>query len=119
MNTTDDSTEEKKEKRRLRTVAFWCAIIAVIGATLVFSFAIWLITHRFAPWQDVLEKHFSAIIGLPGAAALAFALVVFLRQTDGPLEFEAPGFKVKGAAGQVLMWAICFLAIAGAIKWLW
>jgi hypothetical protein len=50
---------------------------------------------------------------------VAFAIVVFLRQTDGPIEFEGLGFKFKGAAGQVVMWVISFSAIAGAIKLVW
>ena len=78
-----------------------------------------LVTTHLHNWEKVLEEHFAAIIGLPGAAAAAFVLVVFLRQTEGPIEFEGLGFKLKGAAGQILMWVICFLALAGAIKLLW
>jgi hypothetical protein len=68
---------------------------------------------------EILKDHWSAIIGLPASAAVSFILVVFLRQTDGPIEFEGLGFKFKGAAGQVAMWVVCFLAFAGTIKLLW
>jgi hypothetical protein len=67
----------------------------------------------------LLRDHFAAIVGLPGAVMVAFALVVFLRQTDGPVEFEGLGFKFKGASGQVIMWAVCFLSMAVAIKMCW
>jgi hypothetical protein len=67
----------------------------------------------------LLRDHFAAIAGLPGAVMVAFALVVFLRQTDGPVEFEGLGFKFKGASGQVIMWAVCFLSMAVAIKMCW
>jgi hypothetical protein len=39
---------------------------------------------------------------LPIGATLAFVIVSFLRQIDGPIEFERLGFKFKGAAGQVV-----------------
>jgi hypothetical protein len=109
-----DEPLERVERR----AAFWFAVLAVIAAALIFAFAVLVSTH-LQNWEKVLEEHFAAIIGLPGAAAAAFVLVVFLRQTEGPIEFEGLGFKLKGAAGQILMWVICFLAIAGAIKLLW
>ena len=108
---TDDSLRSR--------AAFWFAVVAVVGAVLIYGWTILLIIQRFTPWQTVLEKQFAAIVGLPGAAAAAFVLVIFLRQTEGPIEFEAPGFKIKGAAGQLFIWVICFLSMAGAIKWLW
>jgi hypothetical protein len=67
----------------------------------------------------VVTDHLAAVIGIQAAAVTAFVIVVFLQQTAGPVEFNALGFKFKGAAGQVVMWVICFLAIAGAIKLLW
>jgi hypothetical protein len=91
----------------------------VLAAAVIFGFAIWVISREFWDWQSVLKDHFAAIIGLPGAAGVAFVLVIFLRQTEGPIEFEGLGFKFKGAAGQVVLWVLCFLAIAGAIKLLW
>jgi hypothetical protein len=113
------SPEALPESRRLRNATFWLAIVAVLAAGLVFTFTIFVIATQFIYWQVVLRDHFAAIIGLPGAAAVAFVIVVFLRQTDGPVEFEGLGFKFKGAAGQVVMWVLCFLAIAVAIKAVW
>jgi hypothetical protein len=103
----------------IRLVAFWLALLGVLGGGFVFAFTIYIIAMEFAPWQKILEEHFAALVGLPFAAGVAFVLVVFLRQTDGPIEFESLGLKFKGAAGQVIMWAVCFLAMAGAIKWVW
>jgi hypothetical protein len=107
------------EDRRIRSVTFWFAIAAAICGGFVFLYTIYVVAVGFTYWEMVLRDHFAALIGLPAAAALAFALVVFLRQTDGPIEFEGLGFKFKGAAGQVAMWIACFLAIAGAIKLCW
>jgi hypothetical protein len=107
------------DQQRLRVATFWLAILAVICAGCVFAFTIYVIATQFIYWQEILKLHFAAIVGLPGAAAVAFVIVVFLRQTDGPVEFEGLGFKFKGAAGQVVMWVLCFLAIAIAIKAVW
>ena len=59
------------------------------------------------------------VIGLPAAAAGAFLVVMLLRNTEGPLEFEGLGFKFKGASGPVILWALCFLVIASVIRMLW
>ncbi len=69
---------------------------------------------------ELIVKNFAAIVGLPLAAIGSFIVVVFLEHTtDGPLEFEGFGFKFKGASGPVVLWVLCFLAIAGMIKLLW
>ena len=112
-------TRENAAERQIRKTAFWLATSAVLAVAAVFGFTIIVIAREFIYWQEVLRDHFAAIIGLPGAAAVAFALVVFLRQTDGPIEFEGLGLKFKGAAGQLLMWVVCFLSMAAAIKLCW
>ena len=100
-------------------MTFWLALGAAVGGSTLFAYVVYVVAVQFVPWQATLEKHFAAIIGLPCAAIVAFAIVVFLRQTEGPIEFEAVGFKFKGASGQVAMWIACFLAIALAIWLLW
>lgn len=114
---SDPILAQDPERSRSSWTAFWLAIVGVTAAIVVFAVA--LLATAFTEWQQILQEHFAAIIGLPGAAAVSFVLVVFLRQTGGPIEFEGLGFKLKGAAGQILMWVICFLSIAGAIKLLW
>jgi hypothetical protein len=113
-----DAFDESHEQYRLRRATFWFAVAAVLASVAIFAVTILIIIVRIQPWP-LVEAHFPAMIGLPGAAVVAFVLVVFLRQTEGPIEFEGLGFKIKGAAGQVIMWVICFLAITGAIKLLW
>ncbi|MBY5397967.1 hypothetical protein HFN01_24445 [Rhizobium leguminosarum] len=112
---------EKPELHEIlrRQASVWFAVITVIGAAVVFIIAVYITTQHFTHWEEVLRDHFAAIIGLPGAAAAAFTIVVLLRQTEGPIEFEGLGFKFKGAAGQVVLWIASFLAIAAAIKWTW
>jgi len=70
-------------------------------------------------WLELALNHFPAVIGLPAAAAASFVVVLLLRNTEGPIEFEGLGFKFKGASGPVVLWVFVFLAIAAAIRMLW
>ena len=67
----------------------------------------------------ILYERFAAVVGIPLAMCAAFVVVAILEQTSGPIEVHAPGFSVKGAAGQVLFWILVFLAIVHAIAVLW
>ncbi|MBW8882521.1 MAG: hypothetical protein JF615_14205 [Asticcacaulis sp.] len=94
-------------------------IATILGAAIIISCAVYIYRISFADWETLFRTHFSVVIGLPCAAAIAFSVVQFLRQTDGPIEFEGLGFKFKGAAGQVVMWVLCFLVIVLGVKALW
>jgi hypothetical protein len=99
-------------------------VIAMIGAVagcLVMSAAIilFLFSVGFEFWKDLVREHFAATMGLTGATIVSFAIVVFLRQTEGPIELEALGMKFKGAAGQVVLWAFCTVVFALCAKLLW
>jgi hypothetical protein len=107
------------DESRKNVIVLGFAVIIGVLAAVVFAWTIWVTIWHFSFWEVILRDHFAAIVGLPGAAAASFAIVVFLRQTDGPIEFEGLGFKFKGASGQVAMWAICFLSITIAIKAVW
>lgn len=89
-----------------------CAIVA--GTILLFLYTIGLVF-----WQDLVKEHFPATLGLIGAAVMSFAVVVFLRQTEGPIEFQALGMKFQGAAGQVVLWAFCVGVLVLCTKLLW
>ena len=64
-------------------------------------------------------EHFPAVVGLPSAAIASLCVVVVLEGTAGPVEFEVPGLKFKGAAGPIVFWVVCFLTITVAIHLLW
>lgn len=74
----------------------------------------------YEPWVlDLAREHFAATVGLPFAALAALCLVILLEINTGKIEMRGLGFEFKGAAGPLIMWIFCFLAIAGAIKMLW
>jgi len=76
--------------------------------------------NRFDPvLSDLVVKNFAAIIGLPFAFIAAFVVVALFRQGETPIQFEAFGLKLSGAAGEIVLWVLCFISIAGAIGFLW
>jgi hypothetical protein len=108
-----------KQARRMQNTAFWGAVAAGLLTIFAVVALFFSVIRHFKQWPDVLAQHFAAVVGLPVAVTVAFVIVSFLRQTDGPIEFEGLGFKFKGAAGQVVMWALCFMSMAAAIHWCW
>ncbi|MGO8503224.1 hypothetical protein AB9F35_17230 [Rhizobium leguminosarum] len=108
--------------RRFRmTVIGFLALTAMIIMCAVFLTLLLIFAgdqFRGTETQLVLDR-FPAVIGLPFAAVFALFLVTFLRQTTGPIEAKLLGMEFKGPSGQVVMWLVCFLGIAAAIKLLW
>jgi len=109
----------KSDGRLASLVAYVFAAFIAIMAAVIFLAAIYDVFFVLPERATILRDHFAAVIGMPVSAAFAFLLVVFLRQTEGPIEFTGLGFDFKGPSGQVAMWVVCFLAIAGALKLLW
>jgi hypothetical protein len=64
-------------------------------------------------------KNFPTIIGMPFAGLTAFIVVAFFRQSETAIEFEAIGIKLKGAAGEIVLWLLCFTVIVAAVRLLW
>jgi hypothetical protein len=89
----------------------------VFGGAFIVGGAASILTNP-AVFQVALD-HFAATVGLPSAALAALCIVVFLESSTGPIEFEGMGFKFKGASGPIVLWAFCFLTMAGTIKLLW
>jgi hypothetical protein len=68
---------------------------------------------------EVLYEHLRAALGIPGSIITAFVVVSVLEQVSGPIELEVIGFKLKGAAGPVVLWIACFFSLILGIKILW
>ena len=67
----------------------------------------------------LVSEHWPALIGTPLSAITAFCVVSLLRVANGPIEFEALGFKFRGASGPVVLWVFCFLAVTCSLFFLW
>jgi hypothetical protein len=70
-------------------------------------------------FRIVVLENFAASVGLPAAAAAALFIVLVLKVTSGPIEFEGLGFRFKGASGPIVLWVMCFLSMVFGIKALW
>ena len=67
----------------------------------------------------VIESHYAATIAVPLSGVSALCVVLALKATTGPIEFEAFGFKFRGASGPLVFWLICFIAMIWAVWLLW
>ena len=114
VNPEEPRTEHDKRNR----LAFFVAC----GATL-FGFALFvalLISEWNNPaWQQIVFDHFQATWGVPIAVVGAATVVAIFRTVEGPIRFEVVGFKFEGASGPIVMWAMVFWSLIGAVKLLW
>jgi hypothetical protein len=104
-----------------RSLVLWVIIAAnVIGLMFVVATWVYLVVYgATALRDDLLAKHFAAVVGLPLAGVGASSLIVFFSHTSGHMEFEVLTIKFKGAAGPLILWCLCFLSIVSSIKLLW
>jgi hypothetical protein len=126
--TADADTSQKRmvitSDARLRRWVTWVGVTGTgfLGAYF-FGFMIYqTIWGESDPtnWLTKLTRtHYAALVGTPMSAVTAFCIVSLLKVTSGPIEFEAIGFKFRGASGPIVLWVFCFLSIAVAFHLLW
>ena len=113
----EPSNWDTKYDRLMRGTGLFGAVVSsVILAFVILHF---IYTSGLGAWKSTIEQHPLGTIGLFGMAIFSFSIVTFLRQTEGPIEFEALGMKFKGAAGQVVLWAFCVVVLSLCAKLLW
>lgn len=124
---TDKDTAELQTRPQhialwLHKMASWAEICFAVffGTFSGVIVALKWIQRNNTPWHNELEKvNYVSMIGLPFAAAAAFALVVFFRQAVGPIKIDFLGLKVVGAGGPLLLWVVCYLALAFSLWLTW
>jgi len=105
---------------RVRRFVDGLAIAAGVG--FIASYLSFLV---YWSWSDrswmlpIIKQHFAATVGGPCSAFAALLIVLLLRYTAGPIEMKGLGFEFKGAAGPVILWLFCFLAMVSGIRMLW
>jgi len=117
MSPPENTSWDDRFSRILRIVAMGGALLAVTVQTAV-SLAFFY-SLGFDPFKQIVRDHFLSTIGLVGYAIASFAVVVFLRNAEGPIEFEIWGLKFKGAAGQVVLWAFCVCVLSLCSRAMW
>jgi hypothetical protein len=111
-------------RREFMRLAFSYLILAVIvvAASLVAILLLYYvlsIEYQRNRLLDFIYSQPAALMGIPAAIGFAIFIVLILRTTEGPIEFELIGVKFRGASGQIVMWIFTFLSIIAAIKLLW
>lgn len=116
---TEISSESPIENDALSRVARWIvvALVLMFVLTAIYFFVFSGVDPRV--FQIVVIQNFAASVGLPAAAGAALFIVLVLKVTTGPIEIQAPGFRLKGASGPILLWVVCFVAITWGIWLLW
>jgi len=109
---TDDRAE------MLRRVIGYTAAVLLLAVALGVFYVLWM--GRIDPvLVCFIATNFAAIVGLPAVCMAALIVVVLFRQSESPIEFEGLGFKFKGPSGEIVLWVLCFVAMAGAVHLLW
>ncbi len=122
---TENQNLRSSSTPRFRQIMQWLIVggASILGFTSISTVLITLFRDGGLSdngWIVVIAReHFAAVVGLPAAAVASMCIVLFLEYSTGPIEFEGLGFKFRGAAGPVVLWVFCFIAITIAIKVLW
>jgi hypothetical protein len=110
------------QHNRLKKLATWVIVFcAGLYALFHFGFIIWHAAHN-TDWliQEIVQKHYAAIIVLPSAGFAALCLVLFLDiRSAQQMKLRALGFEFEGASGPIILWIMSFLACAIGIRLLW
>jgi hypothetical protein len=98
--------------------------LRIVGVLILLFFIAAFLTLVFTDWikpevRSILLEHFRTIVALPAAGVFALLVVSLLQIQSGNVEFDALGFKLKGAAGPILMWIVAYVAIAITIYVNW
>ena len=119
--------ERAQQQRNLRgllgSVFAWLVVVSTASfGFLCIKWLVW-VSAKDQGLREVgghlFRDHFPAIVGLPAISVAAMFLVLILKVTEGPIEFEGLGFRLKGSAGEVVLWLACFLGMAAALRLLW
>ena len=116
----EEEVAGRESYSNLKTVARWLAIIgSALGAFAALFAVVYTYSTDPTSFASLLKTQVRAVIGIPMAAVSSFCAVMVLEANSGPIEFEALGFKFRGASGPVVLWIFGFLAFVSAIRILW
>jgi hypothetical protein len=92
----------------------------IVGFVILLCFVGALLALLWSGWyspavRQLVMDHFRVTVALPAAGLFAFLVVAIFQVAVGQIEFEVLGVKVAGAAGPIVMWVLCFLAITVGI----
>jgi hypothetical protein len=116
-----DPANRWHESVRLAFSYFVLAVIIV--SAVIFGFVVLYYALSSEPERvrffDFIYAHPPTVLGIPASLGSALSIVLLLKTTSGPIEFELIGVKFRGASGQIVMLVFVFLSVILAIKLLW
>jgi hypothetical protein len=124
-STASEAGRQAEDKPSLKKLATWGVVIGTaLWTTFFFGF---LVVSATFPEQvgeswflRMLQEHPSGTLGIAISAISAFSVVAVLDVLSrDPIEIKVLGFELKGAAGPVVLWVVCFLALVAGTEVLW
>lgn len=95
------------------------ALVVMMLFTLAYLVAIVVWITKDETLRAILTAQMRTFVGVPLSAIAGFCIVVVLENTSGRVEISGFGLKFRGAAGPVVLWIFCTLALVSCIKILW
>lgn len=130
MSTPDPSPPEPSlaangTPSSVRAAATWGVILGTaLWSLFFFGYvivgALWPAAIPDSWFLRLVTEHPGGTLGVAISAVSAFSVVAVLDVlARDPLEIKFLGFELKGAAGPVLLWVVCFLAMIAGGSALW
>ena len=123
--TVSEPAPKPHPKPDLKKMATWGAVIGTALWT-TFFFGFLVISATFPDlvadswFLQILKEHPGGTLGIAISAISAFSVVAVLDVLSrDPIEIKFLSFELKGAAGPVVLWVVCFLALVGGTELLW
>jgi hypothetical protein len=118
MSTPEDLNPVEQSSLDLKIRKYNFAL-ALTNAFIIYGFffiSVWCFFSPQCVQFELVSNHYIIIIGMPVSAMAAGAMVTLLRSVDGPIKFKFIGFEFEGAAGQIVMFVLVFLAFVLAFS---
>lgn len=120
-----DRREAAAGPNRFKLFATWGLVLGTAVWTMFFFG--YLVVSMTLPdlipeswFLSMLKERPSATLGIAMASISAFSVVAVLDVLSrDPIEIKFLGFELKGAAGPVVLWVVCFFAVVLAMQALW
>jgi len=123
LNLTNNDNQKKPwhHEENLRLIMSWVVVISIAIFVLVTTMYIIVTTFLYSgnAWHPIAFEQLPTIVGLPMASTASVFIVLILRLSSGPIEFEIGPLKFKGGAAPIVFWILCYLSIALTIKMMW
>ncbi|UOZ07119.1 hypothetical protein [Amycolatopsis sp. WQ 127309] len=121
MDAEDEDAGSSSKAPVVRHAVVWLGgVVAIVQAT-VFTLPVAIASWKQEPWvQHLVTDHFPAIVGLPSAALASFLIIAAFEARFDKIKMKVGQLvEFSGASGPIVLWVLCFCAMAAGIKLVW